>query len=126
LQNPLAAAGAKTTMQTYATILSAAFGNDSFLAPALRDAIWHDHTRNATIRRSPARDMVDEAWRYGYGCWVECPHRTWQATCDEARVYSSLGAFGTYPAVSRKSGEEYWIVVGQNAATGLFFFRFWF
>jgi len=78
--------------------------------------LWQDQTNdNVKFEHRPSVEMINEEWHYAHGAWVECPHTRWQASCESLGVYSSLGAFGFYPAVSMNDDEQYWLVIGQNA-----------
>lgn len=96
---PMLAGGVRTSANIYATVLRAVFSDDSFVSPATRQWWFKSHTNGTTVGYSPM-----PTWAYALGCWVE-----------GNGVFSSLGAFGFYPALKfGASGASYWLVVGQN------------
>ncbi len=91
-RNPRLAGGMTWTGRDYVQFLRALQAGELLSEPTMA-LMFSDQIGTLRIEASPAED-IDVPWHYGFGLWLECPSLT---TCDEAKFFSSPGAYGAYP-----------------------------
>ena len=93
-------------------MLIALVGNTLLSAESMNE-LTRDRTPNGTvIESSPQTANAYGEWHYALGCWRECATSPYTATCDEAGVVSSPGAFGFYPWFDQSTG--YWGLIATQ------------
>ena len=79
----------------------------TYVTNTTKNIMEQDHLSGATIVYTPLV-LMNQAWHYGYGLWVECHYQQWQTNCTG--LYSSPGKNGFYPWIDRQHG--YFAIIG--------------
>lgn len=111
--NSRIAGGLLTSTNTYIQMFMGFYLPTLFNVTTLaRMQVDRTQAPNVTIdSRPPGVDQIGLDWHYCGSFWYECNLPIFNATCANANIFSSPGAFGFSPSVDRVN--DYWMVISQ-------------
>lgn len=115
--NPRVSGGGAASAEDYERFLLALLRGEYLQAS--QPVMHADHTPAGEVEIiSTPIEPVGLEWHYAFGNWRECPHETWEPSCDEQVMSSSPGAFGFTPWIDWETRTWGVIAVKRSIVAG--------
>jgi D-alanyl-D-alanine-carboxypeptidase/D-alanyl-D-alanine-endopeptidase len=116
--NPRISGGAVSSAEDYGVLMQSILSG-SYLSGVL-DEMERDRTGPPVVigARPSSIDINNVDFRYALGHWRECEQPTWDSSCDNRHLSSSVGAFGWNPWIDFDNGYYGIIAMQEDQVNG--------